>query len=170
MLDNPGETVRRIPLRYGAIERNIQERSRELHVKGEELKSIQNLISDSENQLRSKEEECNRNLKMITDLIIEGEEVLKSIQRNIEECSGNLGKKEEQLISLEKHTSLKDAEFQALSRKYENDYEKREGELKSMQKEIARCDEELKKKEKALDSKQKSIFELAGELESKRIP
>ncbi|KAI9099097.1 hypothetical protein K1719_024864 [Acacia pycnantha] len=152
---------------YGAIERNIQERSRELHVEGEKLKSIQNLISDSENQLRSKEEECNRNLEMITDLIFEGEEELNSIQRNIEECSWNLGKKEERLISLEKHMSLKDAEFQALSKKYKNDYEKREGELKSMQKEIARCDEELKTKEKALDSKQKSIFELAGKLESK---
>lgn len=38
---------------------------------------------------------------MITDLIIERDEVLKSIQRNIGECNRDLGKKEEHLILMQ---------------------------------------------------------------------
>ncbi|XP_054803776.1 uncharacterized protein LOC129306968 isoform X2 [Prosopis cineraria] len=155
---------------YHAIERSIEERGKELNAGGEELKSIQKSISNYEKLL----EEYNRDLKMITDLVIEREQMLKSIQRNIGECNRDLGKKEEGLVYLkglikerEENFSLIDAEFQALSKKHKNDYEKREGELKSIQKKITQCDEELKTKEKALDSIQKSIFGLAKELESK---
>ncbi|KAF7805161.1 FRIGIDA-like protein 5 [Senna tora] len=164
---------------YGAITRSVEERNRELIVGEEKLQSIHKLIREREEQLWSRDEEYNRDQAMmirdLDHLISERDEVLKSIQRNIEECNRDLGKKEKQLNFVEdliKKRELeiksKDKEFHEIQKNFKNDYAKRDGELKSIRKKIIQCDEELKTKEKALETIQKSMFGLSKELESER--
>ncbi|MED6144296.1 hypothetical protein PIB30_014378 [Stylosanthes scabra] len=131
---------------YGAIKRCIEICNKEFEAKREQLKSIQNLISECERHLRLKEEQYTTEVKKAQEVISKRDKVHKKMQKEIEEYDDEIFEKEAQISLIEDVISNRDKVH------------------KKMQKEIEEYDDQIFEKEAQISLIEDLIKECKNEL------